>query len=274
MRPRRKRPLRPRPRTALDETKLPLTAHLAELRTRLFWVIGTWAVASMAAWEYRDTIFGYLLRPATIALGPEGGTLQALAPTEIFITHIKCAALAGFFLSLPMTFWHAWAFVAPGLYPSEKRTALPFVIASTLLFLGGAAFGHTFVFGLIYQFFAGFSSDYVRAAWTMQEVFSMSVNLLLAFGLGFELPILIYFLAAAGLVEPRALLRGAKYGLLGSFIAGAILTPPDVVSQVFLATPLFVLYLLGVGAAYLFAPRRKADRTAAADEAVASRGAS
>jgi sec-independent protein translocase protein TatC len=245
----------------LDDTKLPLTAHLAELRTRLFYVLGVWAAATVAAWNFRDQIFGYLLRPATAALGSEGAPLQAIAPTEIFFTHMKCALLAGFVISLPVTFWHAWGFVAPGLYASEKRATLPFVLVSTLLFVGGALFGQTYVFPLIYKFFASFSSDYVVAAWTMREVFSMNVQLILAFGVGFELPVVIYFLAATGIVEPGVLLRGTKYGVLASFLIGAVLTPtPDIVGQLLLAGPLCVLYLVGVAAAYLLAPRRRKAR--------------
>ena len=251
----------------MDDTKLPLTTHLAELRKRLFWMLGAWFSATIAAWNFRDQIFGYLLKPATHALaslGKGAGPLQAIAPTEILFTHIKCALLAGFVISLPITFWHVWSFVAPGLYPNEKRTTLPFVLISTFLFIGGALFGHTFVFPVIYQFFASFSSSYVQAAWTMHEVFAMNVQLILAFGVGFELPVVVYFLAAAGIAEPRTLLRGTKYGVLGSFVVGAVLTPtPDIVTQSLLAGPLCVLYLLGVGAAYLFAPRRKA----AADDA-------
>jgi sec-independent protein translocase protein TatC len=120
---------------------------------------------------------------------------------------------------------------------------------------------------VIYRFFAGFSSDYVQAAWTMQEVFSMNVQLLLAFGLGFELPVVIYFLALTGIVEPRALLRGTKYGVLVSFVVAAVVTPtPDIVTQLLLAGPLCLLYLVGVAAAYLLTPRRK---TAEADTASA-----
>lgn len=245
----------------MDDTKLPLTTHLGELRTRLFWILGSWLAATAGAWSFRDPIFGYLLLPATQALATLGhgaGPLQAIAPTEILFTHIKCALLAGFLFSLPITLWHLWSFVAPGLYASEKRATLPFVLISTLLFLGGALFGHTYVFPVIYRFFAGFSSDYVQAAWTMQEVFSMNVQLILAFGVGFELPIVVYFLALTGIAEPRALLRGTKYGVLASFVVGAVLTPtPDIVTQALLAGPLSLLYLLGVGAAYLLAPRRR-----------------
>jgi sec-independent protein translocase protein TatC len=119
------------------------------------------------------------------------------------------------------------------------------------------------VFPVVYRFFAGFSSDYVQAAWTMREVFSMNVQLLLAFGLGFELPVVIYFLALTGIAEPRALLRGTKYGVLVSFVVAAVVTPtPDIVTQLLLAGPLCLLYLVGVAAAYLLAPRRKAPEPA------------
>lgn len=238
----------------VDNTELPLTEHLAELRGRLFWILGAWLAAAIASWNFRDAIFGALLRPATEALGP-GASLQAIAPAEIFFTYIKCSLLAGFVLSLPVFFWHGWKFVSPGLYDREKRAAVPFVVASTLLFGGGATFGYSFVFPLVYQFFASFNSDFVVSAWTMREVFSMTTRLFLAFGVGFELPVVVFFLAATGIVPPSRLLRGVKYGVLVAFVLGAVLTPPDVVSQVLLAAPLTVLYLLGVGAGYLFGKR-------------------
>jgi len=241
----------------VDDQALPLTAHLAELRSRIARILIAWVVGTLAAWSFREQIFGFLLRPATQALGPGGGTLQAIAPTEIFFTYLKSAALAGFVFALPVIFWQIWSFVAPGLYPREKRVALPFVLCSTLLFLGGGAFGYYRVFPLVFDFFAGFSSEFVKSAWTMREVFTVTTRLLLAFGLGFELPVVVFFLALSGIVQPRQLLNGTKYAVLLCFVAAAILTPPDVVSQVLLAVPLMVLYLLGVAVAYLFAPRRK-----------------
>ena len=241
------------------DTPLPLTTHLAELRSRLFKVIGGWTLGFAACWSFSELIFGFLLEPATRALAPDGGMLQAIAPTEIFFTYLKSALLAGFLLSLPVTFWQIWAFVSPGLYPGEKRVALPFVVVSTLLFAGGAAFGYTVVFPLVFQFFAGFSSDFVESAWTMREVFALTTRLLLAFGVGFELPVVVFFLAMSGIVTPRSLLGGVKYAVLVAFVLSAILTPPDVVSQVLLAGPLIVLYVLGVGVAFVFAPGR--DKT-------------
>ncbi|MGI9431942.1 MAG: twin-arginine translocase subunit TatC [Myxococcota bacterium] len=241
----------------MDEREIPLTEHLTELRNRIAWVLLAWIAGSVAAWSFSEEIFGYLLRPATAALGPDGGSLQAIAPTEIFFTYLKCALLAGFVISLPVTFWHLWGFIAPGLYQSERRFAAPFVLISTLLFAGGAIFGYTFVFPLVFEFFAGFSSSFVEAAWTMKEVFSLTTRLFLAFGVGFELPVVVFFLAASGIVEPRALLGGLKYGVLVAFVLGALLTPPDIVSQVLLAGPLTVLYVLGVLVGWIFAPKKK-----------------
>lgn len=243
----------------MEDKPLPLTAHLTELRSRITKILLAWAAGFALSWNFAEPIFGWLLEPATEALGPDGGRLQAIAPTEIFFTYLKCALLAGFILSLPVFFWQVWAFVAPGLYPSEKRVAVPFVTVSTLLFAGGAAFGYEVVFPLIFRFFAGFSSDFVESAWTMREVFALTTRLILAFGVGFELPVVVFFLSMAGIVTPGQLLRGAKYALLGAFVLGAVLTPPDVVSQVLLAGPLMLLYLAGVGVAWIFRPRERAS---------------
>lgn len=241
----------------MDDARLPLTEHLAELRNRIFKILIALLTGSIAAWSYREQIFGFLLRPALRALGPNGGKLQALAPAEIFFTYMKCALLAGFVLALPVVFWQLWAFIAPGLYPKEKKVALPFVLVSTLLFAGGAIFGYEVVFPLMFGFFASFQSELVEAAWTMREVFSFTVQMFLAFGVSFELPVIVFFLAVSGIVDVQTLLGGFKYAVLGAFILAAVLTPtPDMVTQSLLAGPLVLLYLLGVGAAWIFGPRR------------------
>ena len=244
----------------MDETRLPLTEHLTELRTRLFRLLVAWVICAGAAWSYSEAIFGLLLEPAVQALGAEDATLQAIAPTEIFFTYLKCAVLAGFVLSLPVFFWQVWAFVSPGLYPSEKHAILPFVLISTLLFAGGAFFGYTMVFPLMFDFFTSFDSEFVQSAWTMREVFALTTRLFLAFGIAFELPVLVFFLAVTGIVDAPTLLRGTPYAVLGVFVAAAILTPPDWVSQVFLGIPMVLLYLVGVGVAWVFSPKRRKQR--------------
>lgn len=241
----------------MDDTQLPLTDHLAELRSRIFKILISWGIGFAICWNFSELIFGWMLQPATEALGADGGTLQAIAPTEIFFTYLKSSLLAGFALALPVVFWQIWAFVSPGLYANEKKVAVPFVVISTVLFAAGASFGYFMVFPLVYKFFASFSSDFVESAWTMREVFSLTTRLFIAFGVGFELPVVVFFLSMSGIVEPRQFLSGLKYAVLLAFVLAAILTPPDVVSQVLLAGPLVVLYLLGVGAAFIFSVGRK-----------------
>jgi len=165
----------------VDEARLPLVEHLAELRRRISWILVAWLAGAVVSWQFHTEIFGTLLRPAIAALAPDGGTLQAIAPTEIFFTYLKCALLAGFVGTLPVFFWQIWAFVSPGLYASEKKLVLPFVIASTLLFLAGASFGYFVVFPVMFEFFTGFEAEYVRSAWTMREVFGFTTRMILAF---------------------------------------------------------------------------------------------
>ncbi len=238
------------------DTELPITDHLRELRSRVSWSLGSWFICSAAAFAWAEQIFAFLLAPAIDALGSDS-KLQSIAPAEIFFTYIKCALLVGFMTSVPVFFWHAWGFVAPGLYSSEKRYVIPFVASSTLLFTGGSIFGYIVVFPIIFDFFSGFSSDFVISAWTMKEVFSLTTRLFMAFGVAFELPLLVFFLALVGVVSAPQLLRLTPHAVLIVFVLAAVLTPPDVVSQVLLAGPMIALYLLGVGMAFLVSRRAK-----------------
>jgi sec-independent protein translocase protein TatC len=247
----------------IDDTRLPLTDHLAELRSRLFKVVIALMIGTAAAWSFSEEIFRQLLKPAVAALGGGERPLQAIAPTEIFFTYLKCALLAGFVFSLPVFFWQLWAFIAPGLYAAERKAIGPFVVISTLLFAGGATFGYTMVFPLMFDFLTGFDSDFVQSAWTMREVFALTTRLFLAFGVAFELPVLVFFLAVAGIVDAPTLLRGTPYAVLIVFVTAAMLTPPDWVSQVFLAVPMVGLYLLGVGVAWLFGGARSRGQSPA-----------
>ncbi|MGH0036145.1 MAG: twin-arginine translocase subunit TatC [Myxococcota bacterium] len=248
----------------MDDAALPITEHLAELRTRIVRALIAWGLGGILSWSYAEQVFGYLLAPAVDALGPGGGQLQAIAPTEIFFTYLKCALLAGFLLALPVIFWQIWAFVAPGLYANEKKAIVPFVLVSTVLFVGGATFGYTMVFPLMFDFFTSFDSAFVVSAWTMREVFAFTTRLFLAFGVAFELPVLVFFLSVTGIVTARQLFRGTPYAVLAVFVTAAVLTPPDWVSQTFLALPMIALYLLGVGVAFIFGGRRQ--REAASSE--------
>jgi sec-independent protein translocase protein TatC len=247
----------------MDETRLPLIDHLGELRTRIIRILIAWVVGSAAAWTFSEEIFRLLLRPAVHALG-EGQSLQAIAPAEIFFSYVKCALLAGFIFALPVIFWQIWAFVAPGLYPSEKSAIVPFVLISTALFVGGAVFGYTQIFPLMFAFFTSYDTDWVKSAWTMHEVFDLTTSMFLAFGLAFELPVVVFFLAVTGIVDAPTLFRSTRYAVLVIFIVAAVITPsPDWVSQTLLGVPMVILYLIGVGVAYVFGPRRERAETPA-----------
>ena len=231
--------------------------HLAELRRRIGIALGAIVLGSSVAYAFCEQILGYLLSPATTALADRGSKLQAIAPTEIFVAYIKCALLAGFVLTLPVSFWQLWAFVAPGLHDSEKRAIFPFVLSSTFLFVVGAAFGHTFVFPLMFQFFNSWDNDWVVSAWTLREVFGFISQMILAFGVIFELPIFVLFLSISGILTARQLLSGTRYAVVIAFIVGAILTPsPDEVSQALMSVPMVILYLVGVALAFIFEPKR------------------
>lgn len=245
----------------MDERALPITEHLTELRRRIGIALAAIVIGAILAYTYSEQIFAFLLSPATEALAAKGSRLQAIAPTEIFIAYIKCALLAGFVGTLPVSFWQLWAFVSPGLYDSEKRAIFPFVIASTILFVSGALFGHTFVFPVMFQFLNSWDNEWVVSAWTLKEVFGLTTQMILAFGVIFELPIFVLFLSLSGIVTARQLFSGTRYAIVASFVVGAILTPPDVVSQVLMSVPMVVLYLLGVAVAWIF--ERKPAATAA-----------
>jgi sec-independent protein translocase protein TatC len=241
----------------VDEHAVPITDHLSELRRRIAWVVATITIGAIVSFNFAEEIFGFLLAPATEALGAKNSKLQAIAPTEIFFTYIKCAVLSGFVLSLPVSFWQLWAFIAPGLYDNERRAIFPFVIFSTGLFAGGAIFGYSLVFPIVFEFFNSWDNEWVVSAWTMKEVFSLTTRLFLAFGVAFELPLFVFFLAITGIVTAKQLFAGTPYAVVGMFILGALLTPPDIVSQLLLAGPMIVLYLAGVGVAWLFEPARR-----------------
>jgi len=228
-----------------DEPR-PILEHLEELRRRLFWVIGAWALASFAASFWPKELFEVLMAPAIDAVRASGHTLIAVAPSELFMTYLKTILLSGFVVAMPITLWQLWAFVAPGLYANERRLALPFVVSTSCLFVIGCAFSYFFALPLIFRYFVSLEADYVHTSWTTQAVFSSVASMYLAFGFSFELPIVVVALALAGVVTPQQLAANRKYAILVAFIVGAILTPPDATSQIMLSVPLCLLYELSI----------------------------
>ena len=255
----------------MDDTPRPLLEHLEELRLRLFWVLGAWAVASLAASFFSKELFGILMAPAVDAVLASGHTLIAVSPSELFMTYFKTAILSGAIVAMPVALWHLWAFVAPGLYESERRMALPFVISTSTLFAGGCLFAYFVAFPAMFGYFASLESDFVATMWSTREVFSVCTTMYLGFGLAFQLPIVLVALAVAGVVTPKWLAAQRKYAILVAFIAGAILTPsPDITSQIILSVPLCLLYEMSIWVSRVIV-RRRASPTASLTPVVSER---
>lgn len=233
-----------------------ISGHLAELRRRLIICAGAWLPAFVLCYSFSEKLFQFIARPVRSAL-PQGSALVFINATEPFFTYLKIAAFGGLLLALPVIFWQIWRFVAPGLYGNEKRIALPFVLASCACFAVGTWFGFQYVFPMVFRFLVQFGTGGgdIQAMLSMGAYLSLSSKLLIAFGLVFELPIVIFFLARMGVVDHHWLSRHRKYAVLVAFVVGAILTPPDIISQLSLAVPFMLLYEVGIVVARLFGKR-------------------
>lgn len=249
----------------MADLKMPLTAHLEELRWRLIKSLLAVTVGFIATYNLADQLFAFLTRPL-LALNLGAVQLIGTGVTEAFFTKLKVSAIAAIFLVSPVLFYQAWMFVAPGLYDQEKHYARPFVVFATFFFIAGAAFCYWVVFPVGYRFFIEeYLSIGVSPSIRISEYLSFTARMLLAFGVTFEMPVVTFFLARLGLVTHKTMLTYARYAVLVIFIVAAILTPgPDVASQLLMAAPLLVLYALSVGVAYAFAtPRQAADAAGA-----------
>jgi sec-independent protein translocase protein TatC len=238
--------------------KLPFTAHLEELRSRLIKAaIGV--VAGFAiCYTVSEQLFGFLVQPLEEAL-PEGSHLAIIRVQEGFLTHLKISLLAAVFLASPVILFQVWRFVAPGLYPQEKRYVWPFVGSATLFFLVGGAFAYWVVFPFGFKFLLGYASDSIQATISIDAYLGFAARLLLAFGVVFELPVVVFFLARMGLVTHRTLGRGRGYALVVIIILAAVLTPPDVFTQLLMAGPLYALYEISILVARIFGTKPEPD---------------
>jgi len=228
-----------------SEDKQPFLDHLEELRKRLIACAIAVGIGFAGCYFFSERIFQLLVQPLKNVM-PEGDPLIFTSLPEMFLTYLKVALVSGILLAAPYLFYQMWLFIAPGLYRNEKSLVIPFVIASTILFIGGALFGYFVVFPFGFKFFIGFSNEYVKALPSVKQYFGFALKLLFAFGLVFELPVIIFFLSKLGLVTPELLKKKRKYAILLTFVAAAILTPPDVVTQCMMAGPLIILYEVGI----------------------------
>jgi sec-independent protein translocase protein TatC len=244
----------------MTDTPRPLMSHLEELRRRLILAALAWGVGFLACYSVSERLFRFVAAPVRAAL-PAGSSLVFINATEPFFTYLKIAAVAGLLAALPVILWQAWRFVAPGLYANEKRLAIPFVLAGCLCFGAGAFFGFSYVFPVIFTFLVRFGTETgeISAMLSMGAYLNLSIRLLFSFGLVFELPVVIFFLARMGVVDHRWLATKRKYAIILAFVVGAILTPPDVFSQVSIALPFILLYEVGILVARVFGKKKDAE---------------
>ena len=229
----------------MPDEKMPFLSHLEELRKRLVHAAIAIGLCFVVAYIFSEKLFQWLVEPLK-AVMPEGERLIFTNLPEMFLTYIKVAFVAGVLAASPIIFYEMWRFIAPGLYQHEKKYVLPFVACSTVLFVGGSLFGYFIVFPFGFEFFMAFANDYVKALPSVKQYFSFSIKLLFAFGAVFELPVIIFFLTKIGVVTPGLLKKKRKYAILLTFALAAILTPPDVITQLMMAGPLIVLYEIGI----------------------------
>ena len=237
----------------LEAGRMPLLEHLVELRNRLMWAAAAIIVAFLVCYQFKEAIYRFLSHPlAEVFNGEAGRKMIATGLTEIFFTYVKVSFWAACCLAFPVIAMQIWKFVAPGLYKNEKRAFLPYLCATPVLFIMGASLAYFVVIPYAFKFFVSFETPGTAGSLPIEieakvnEYLSLVMTLLLAFGVAFQLPVLLTLLARAGIITSQGLISKWRYAVVGMFGVAAVLTPPDVVSQTSLAVPLILLYVLSI----------------------------
>jgi len=239
----------------INDKAMPLLDHLIELRTRLLWSMGAFLICFIVCYYFSRSIYSFLAQPLADILVTKTGQNRRLIFTalyEAFFTYLKVAFFGAAFVSFPVVASQVWLFVAPGLYRSEKKAFLPFLVATPVLFLAGAALAYYFVFPAAWTFFLSFESPNgggglpVQLEAKVSEYLGLVMRLIFAFGLAFQLPVLLTLLAKVNIISSRGLKKYRRYAYVGMFVVAAIITPPDVITQTGLALPLIALYEISI----------------------------
>ncbi len=246
------------PEDPINDKPMPLLEHLVELRKRLMWSIVAFVISFLVCYYFSNSIYFFLAEPLATVLREQGNPDPHLIYTQLyeaFFTRIKVAFFGGAFIGFPVIASQIWLFVAPGLYRSEKRALLPFLAATPVLFFLGAALAYYFVFPFAWRFFASFQSPTggggvpIELLPRVSEYLDLVMKLIFAFGITFELPVLLTLLAKVGIVTSKGLKKYRRYAWVGMFVIAAILAPPDIITQTGLALPLIALYEISIFAA-------------------------
>ena len=233
--------------------------HLDELRKRIVNSLISLCVGVAIVAFFIDDIYSFVMLPLRQMLRP-GETLIYTYPTEAFMLYLRIALIAGLFVAAPLIFWQVWLFVAPALYAKERRYAIPFIVLSSVGVIAGAAFSHYVAFPLMWRFFASFSNDMVAFMPRIEDAFSLYMRMLLGMAVVFQMPALVFFLARMGVVTARWMILQFKYAVLVIVIVAAVITPSsDIASQLIVAAPMLVLYVLSIGIAAAFGKKRQPD---------------
>jgi sec-independent protein translocase protein TatC len=260
----------------LDDRQMPLLDHLIELRNRLMYSCAALLIGFVICYFFAEQIYAFLVQPlADIYQGQTGRRMIYTGLAEAFFTYLKVAFWAGAFLTFPFVAAQLWLFIAPGLYRTEKRAFLPFLAATPILFFLGGAMVYYFIFPLAWRFFVSFETPPGEGALPIElearvgEYLSLVMKLIFAFGLSFQLPVALTLMGRVGLITSEQLARNRKFAIVGVFVVAAVITPPDVISQVGLAVPIILLYELSIIAVRIVEKRRAEAEAAedAADEA-------
>lgn len=235
-----------------------LKPHLADLQKRLIIISITLIVMFFVCFSFYEPILKWILAPVEAAL-PAGSKMIAIELGETFFTAMMVSIFAAFFISLPIIFWQLWLFLAPGLYSNEKKILVPFVVGATVMFVMGAIFSYYIVVPIGFAFLVEFGSTVVSVTPSIGAYVSFFIKIVFGFGIAFELPVITFFLAVIGLVNDRMMKEFFRYAVVMIFIIAAVLTPPDVVSQMLMAIPLLILYGISIFIAQIFNPANKEE---------------
>jgi sec-independent protein translocase protein TatC len=246
-----------------EEAQDTFLSHLFELRDRLVRSLVAVLLCFLPAFFYASELYDLLAQPMMATL-PEGSRMIATGVITPFFIPMKIALMVGFLAALPYLLYQAWAFVAPGLYAHEKRLVLPLVVSSTILFFLGMAFCYFFVFGTVFKFIATFAPKSISVAPDIEAYFNFVMGMFIAFGVTFEVPVIVVVLVLTGIISVEKLREIRSYVIVGAFVVAAIVTPPDVVSQLMLAVPLCILYEVGIFVAQ-FIEKKKPPEAATGD---------